>query len=204
VNIGKILFGTGLALSLTGAASVQCFSQAPGVVSRIPQQIIINGQLANGAYVRNRAGGMQSFQCPNPQPYTTPGGASSGWACFEPSTGTYILSALPPRQTQVQAPLQAQVPDQPAVPADGTPYPSYPKVGYEPFQGHGHVKIEVNIKSGSIYVDGGFAGSIGKSKKLTLPAGNHDIEVRDASSRTVLKERVQVLTGKTVDIKHSN
>ena len=38
-------------------------------------------------------------------------------------------------------------------------------------------------------------------KKFSLRPGNHDIEVRDASGRSLFHERVQVLIGKTVDLK---
>jgi hypothetical protein len=57
------------------------------------------------------------------------------------------------------------------------------------------------MKGGSIYVDGGFAGETTKLKKFALRPGNHDIEVRDASGYTIYRERVNVLAGKTTDIK---
>jgi hypothetical protein len=63
------------------------------------------------------------------------------------------------------------------------------------------VKIDTKIKNGSIYVDGGFAGATGKLKKFSLTTGNHDIEVRDSTGHAVLKERVQVLAGRTVEIR---
>ena len=65
----------------------------------------------------------------------------------------------------------------------------------------GEVKIETHMKGGSIYVDGGFAGQTNKLKKFELRPGNHDIEVRDAAGATVYHDRVQVLVGKTTDIK---
>src|ERR1051326_5396747 len=45
----------------------------------------------------------------------------------------------------------------------------------------GEVKIKTHMKSGSVYVDGGFAGPTDKMKKFNLRPGNHDIEVRDPS-----------------------
>ena len=65
----------------------------------------------------------------------------------------------------------------------------------------GDVKIETHMKGGSIYVDGGYAGETTKLKKFPLRPGNHDIEVRDRSGNTFYRERVQVLAGKTTDIK---
>jgi len=93
---------TGLVLLLTVAAVSTGFSQVQMVQTvqiaqnRIPQQIIINGQLSNGAYVPAPNGGMQSFTCPNPQEYVTSDGASHGWACFDQTTGVWLLNALPP------------------------------------------------------------------------------------------------------------
>ena len=65
----------------------------------------------------------------------------------------------------------------------------------------GDVKIDTHMKNASIYVDGGFAGETAKLKKFALRPGNHDIEVRDASGYTIYRERVNVLAGKTTDIK---
>src|SRR5262249_54562015 len=71
---------------------------------RIPQQIVINGQTANGAYVPAPNGGMQSYTCPNPQEYVTPDGSARGWACFDSTTNVWLLNALPPAQTAQTAP----------------------------------------------------------------------------------------------------
>jgi len=65
----------------------------------------------------------------------------------------------------------------------------------------GDVKIETHLKGGSIYVDGGYAGQTNKLKKFPLRPGNHDIEVKDAGGNTIYHERVQVLVGKTAEIK---
>jgi hypothetical protein len=65
----------------------------------------------------------------------------------------------------------------------------------------GEVKIETHMKGGSIYVDGGYAGETTKLKKFDLRPGNHDIEVRDAAGYTIYRNRIQVLVGKTTDIK---
>jgi hypothetical protein len=65
----------------------------------------------------------------------------------------------------------------------------------------GDVKIDTHMKGGSIYVDGGFAGQTSKLKKFSLRPGNHDIEVRDATGYTIYRERVQVIVGKTTEIR---
>ena len=65
----------------------------------------------------------------------------------------------------------------------------------------GDVKIDTHLKDASVYVDGGFAGTTGKLKHFGLQPGNHDIEVRNTAGQTLFKDRVQVIAGKTVDIK---
>src|SRR5215813_8521885 len=65
----------------------------------------------------------------------------------------------------------------------------------------GTVKIQTRLKDAGIYVDGGFAGMTGKLKEFSLQPGNHDIEVRNASGQTLFHERVQVLFGKTVEVR---
>jgi hypothetical protein len=68
--------------------------------TQIMQPIVINGQTVNGAFVSAPEGGMQSFTCDNPQPYSTPDGGSQGWACYDGSTGMWLLNALAPQTAQ--------------------------------------------------------------------------------------------------------
>ena len=79
----------------------------------------------------------------------------------------------------------------------------YPAYGYyvPPAPPTGDVKIDTHMKGGSIYVDGGYAGETSKLKKFPLRPGNHDIEVRDPAGATLYRDKVQVLAGKTTDIK---
>src|SRR4029434_6901467 len=100
-------FGIALVTSLALSSS-PAFSQAQAQ-TRIPQQIVINGQMASGAYVTAAGGQMQSFTCPSPQQYTTADGSSQGWACYEQTTGVWLLNAVPPAQTQT-APVPTPVP----------------------------------------------------------------------------------------------
>src|ERR1700730_423188 len=107
-----------LAIVCMFASATVAFSQAQTAQNRIPQQIAIGGQQANGAYVTVPTGGMQSFTCSNPQQYATPDGSSQGWACFDQATGVWLLNALPPAaaQTSAQAPTPVQAgPQQPNV-----------------------------------------------------------------------------------------
>jgi hypothetical protein len=199
VKFGKILFGISLELILIVGAGTPGSLRAQTGPNRIPQQIIINAQQANGAYVRSASGGVQSYRCPSPQPYTTPDGAARGWACYDQSSATYLLNALPPAQSQAQA--QPLPPLPPQAPVYNSPYSNYPNYGFAPRIRMGKVKIDTKIKNGSVYVDGGLAGATRKLKKFSIAAGNHDIELRDSTGHTAFKERVQVIAGRTVEIK---
>jgi hypothetical protein len=65
----------------------------------------------------------------------------------------------------------------------------------------GEVKIQTHMKDASVYVDGGFVGRTGKLKNFSLQPGNHDVEVRDLAGRMLFHDRVNVLVGRTVEIK---
>src|SRR5947207_1323139 len=121
IGLGSILT---LAVVCTGFSQVPAAQPAPVVPSRIPQQIIINGQRVNGAYVPAANGGMQTFTCSAPQQYVIPDSATQGWACFEQATNVWLLNAFPPSaQTIQQAPAPVQSP--PVI------YPQPPAVIYQ-------------------------------------------------------------------------
>jgi hypothetical protein len=108
---------------------------------RIAQPIVLNGQQAQGVLVVLQNGTIQSYTCASPQPYTTPDGASSGWACFEATSGQWLLHALPPQPEAANPPSAAPVPAVPAPQATvvyGAPLPTYapavvPAYGYYPY-----------------------------------------------------------------------
>ena len=103
----------GLVIGFVLVFSMQGVSQVQSVQNRIPQQVIINGQRVNGAYVPATNGGMQTFTCSNPQQYATPDGSAQGWACLDQATSVWLLNALPPSPQPVQqvpAPVQQQPP----------------------------------------------------------------------------------------------
>ena len=62
------------------------------------------------------------------------------------------------------------------------------------------MKIETHVKNEPIYVDGGYVGVTGKTKKLALRPGTHTIEVRDSREHRMYQERVYVIAGRTVKI----
>jgi len=80
------------------------------------------------------------------------------------------------------------------------PYP----YAYEPdymAANFGYVKIKTEHKDASVYVDGGFADRVEKAKKFALRPGTHDIELRDSDGRSLFREKVAVLVGKTTELK---
>jgi hypothetical protein len=62
---------------------------------RVPQTINVNGQQAEGVTVTQN-GLVLTFYCPDPQPYTAVDQSSSGWACFDANTGSWLLNAMSP------------------------------------------------------------------------------------------------------------
>jgi hypothetical protein len=105
----SILISAGLVVTLTIGTISPSFAQAPVAQSRIAQQVMIGGLRVDAATVIAPGGGIQSYSCPGPQQYVTPDGASQGWACFDPITNVWLLSALPPQQ-EAPAPVQAPPP----------------------------------------------------------------------------------------------
>src|SRR5215472_16498354 len=107
-----VFLAAGLAAVLMFAAS-NGFSQAQAAQSRIPQQVQINGLTVNAATVLTSSGQIQSFTCSSPQHYAALDGSSQGWACYEETTGVWLLNAVPPAQAQatpVPAPAPAPAP----------------------------------------------------------------------------------------------
>jgi hypothetical protein len=81
-------------------------------------------------------------------------------------------------------------------PAYAAPYPyGAVEVPYA-----GKVKIDTKMKDAGVYVDGGYAGTVGELKTFPLRPGTHDIEVRNPSGQTILQQRVDVLAGKTTKL----
>jgi hypothetical protein len=135
-----------LSLLLVGVplypASVAFAQIGPPANQRITEQLIINGQQVSGAMVTEN-GVVQSYTCQSPQPYITMNQSSSGWACFDQATGTWLMNAQPPVQQQsstVYSEPPATVYTEPSTAygyyPDSYPYPyGYPyyPYSYSPF-----------------------------------------------------------------------
>jgi len=79
-------------------------------------------------------------------------------------------------------------------------YPVYPAYAYVR-PNTGEVKINTDMKDASLYIDGGFVGPVKKFKKVELRPGNHDIELRNATGERLFDRRVQVIVGKSVELR---
>jgi hypothetical protein len=75
------------------------------------------------------------------------------------------------------------------------------RYGYGPYRESGNVKIVTETKGDPIYVDGGYAGLTGKLKKFPLRPGAHTIELRDRTGHAYYQERVEVILGRTVEVR---
>jgi hypothetical protein len=75
------------------------------------------------------------------------------------------------------------------------PYPY--AYGYAPATGA--VKIDTKVKDAEVYIDGAYAGTVGKLKTMNLRPGSYDIEVRE-QGRTQFDRKVYVAAGKTLHL----
>jgi hypothetical protein len=72
--------------------------------------------------------------------------------------------------------------------------------GYVRGPATGGVKFETKMKDASVYVDGGYAGTVGKLKTFQLKPGSHDVELRDHEGHSFYQERIEVIAGKTLKL----
>lgn len=63
----------------------------------------------------------------------------------------------------------------------------------------GAVKFDSNVKTAEVYVNGAYAGTVGKLKTMHLRPGSYDIEVR-ASGGAQFDKKVYVVPGKTLHL----
>src|SRR5262249_15729292 len=114
------------------------------------------------------------------------------------------MATQPPPAPMAQKPAQQQVvvvePVRVFDPFFTYPYPyAYPPDYMA--ANFGYVKIKTDPKDGSIFVGGRLAEKIEKAKKFAFRPGNHDIELRDSDGRTLYRERVVVIVGKTTELR---
>ncbi len=78
------------------------------------------------------------------------------------------------------------------------PYP-YAYGYYDYIPATGAVKFDTGVKDAEVYIDGAYAGTVGKLKTMNLRPGTYDIEVR-APGRTQFDKKVYVAAGKTLHL----
>jgi PEGA domain len=78
------------------------------------------------------------------------------------------------------------------------PYP-YPYGYYDYVPATGAVKFDTDVRDAEVYIDGAYAGTVGKLKTMHLRPGSYDIEVR-APGRTQFDKKVYVAAGKTLHL----
>jgi hypothetical protein len=166
----RLLLASLLVVALVGSASV-AYSQ-----QRIGKAVVINGEQVSGVTVTQN-GVAQSYSCPSPQPYVTADGTSSGWACYDQGTGTWLLNAVQPQQSTniyTEPPTYSESPDVYDYDYD-TPYGyDYPGYGFYPYYsapffgfgfrgGEGHFENHAfehhrgNFNGGFSHENGGFS-----------------------------------------------
>jgi hypothetical protein len=64
----------------------------------------------------------------------------------------------------------------------------------------GGVKFETKMKDASVYVDEGYAGTVGQLKTFQLRPGSHSVELRDHDGHSFYQERIEVVAGKTLKL----
>jgi hypothetical protein len=64
----------------------------------------------------------------------------------------------------------------------------------------GSVKFDTKMKDAAVYVDGGYAGTVGKLKTFHLRPGSYNIELRDHDGHSIYQERIEVIAGKTLKL----
>jgi hypothetical protein len=81
-------------------------------------------------------------------------------------------------------------------------YP-YPYAPYSMAANYGEVKIDPQHRFAEVYIDGGYAATITKSKKFALRPGTHEIALRNSDGETFYHKRVAVLVGQTTKLRVS-
>ena len=82
----------------------------------------------------------------------------------------------------------------------GPGYGWYGPYGYEARPNAGSVKIETKMKDAGVYVDGGYAGTVGQLKTFHLRPGSHQVELRAPDGHSFYQEQITVIAGKTLTI----
>lgn len=72
--------------------------------------------------------------------------------------------------------------------------------GYAPRPSQGRVKFDTKMKDATVYVDGGYAGTVGQLKTFHMRPGSYQLELRSPDGHTFYQEHITVIAGKTLTI----
>jgi len=61
------------------------------------------------------------------------------------------------------------------------------------------VKFDTNVKDAEVFIDGSYAGTVGKLKTMYLQPGSYNIELR-SPGRTQFDKKIYVVAGKTLHL----
>lgn len=114
--------------------------------------------------------------------------------------GGLFLSIAPSSSAQVRRRVIIVQRFDPFFPWYVYPYPYQP---YYMAANYGEVKIDPQHKFAEVYIDGGYAATITKSKKFALRPGTHDIDLKNSDGVTFYHKRVAVLVGETTKLRVS-
>jgi hypothetical protein len=79
------------------------------------------------------------------------------------------------------------------------PYGYYGYYGYDGASANGAVKFDTDVKDAEVFIDGAYAGTVGKLKTMYLRPGTYNFELR-APGRTQFDQKVYVVAGKTLHV----
>jgi hypothetical protein len=63
----------------------------------------------------------------------------------------------------------------------------------------GQLKLDTKVKDAEVYINGSYAGTVGKLKTMWMRPGSYDISIQ-APGRTSFKQQVYVIAGKTLKL----
>jgi PEGA domain len=75
----------------------------------------------------------------------------------------------------------------------GTPYPVYA------YPNAGEVKLETEVKTAQVYIDGSYAGTTHQNKEMYLKPGSYDIKIVEGG-KVRFSQRVYVVIGKKLKL----
>lgn len=96
-----------MSIVLTLGLAVMAQGQEP---ERMQQyRVVIAARTVMAVYLKTDKGLLEYVRCPKPIQWRTHDELNRGWACFEKSTGVYLLNALPPVDGMGSGDIQGRV-----------------------------------------------------------------------------------------------